>query len=158
MKENKFDMAIEAITDESKNIKTVRIKRAGLLGKLGFHRNKTIALSELKTATAYRVTNQLDKVFTVDLASMQGDNGAIQGILYKAINESYIDLIEALAIAIHNDKGTPKEWIYEALEYHFTIEELATLTSEVYRRLDVTSFFVILELVRGVKLMNILER
>lgn len=151
------DEIIEAFNNEPEFVKEVRLSPSTRIAKILnwtglFKRKRRIELTDLATAIAYKVASLFSH-----MNIKEDSKEAIQQQIFIAMRENLPLLIEALGYAIHNKQGQPPRWILESLEYEFTMEELAELTARVYGRLDVSSFFTITELIKGVKIMNILE-
>ncbi|MFD1770871.1 hypothetical protein [Sphingobacterium suaedae] len=78
--------------------------------------------------------------------------------VYKVIKNNIPLFTEFLAIGLHNNESDPPEWLKRAINYHFTPHEILINSIEVYRRLDVQTFFVITEsLIDLQSLSHILE-
>lgn len=135
---------VSTITDEKTFIKSVKVKidyRSRFKRILAacriiprFHKKK-IFLSNLWPGTVIRLLGVL-----IDLK----DNKSMRDIdIYDMIRQNVPLFIDFLAIGLHNGESTEPEWLKRALSYQFSNHELEIYTREVYRRLDVETFFVI---------------
>jgi hypothetical protein len=109
-------------------------------------RTKNIILSELHPATVYRLLSVL-----IDLR-VKGDEGDTEELsFYKIIQSNLPLLTDYIAIALNNRVEEPPKWLYEALNYQLSPKDLEYLVTDIYRRLDVETFFGILASLRKVQ-------
>lgn len=96
-------------------------------------KSKKIYLSDPKPATVVRLLGEI-----IDLKISKSNNDLE---VYEMIKSNIPIFINFLAIAIHNKKGNPPEWLIHSLGYEFEKNEISELSLEVYRRLDLQTFF-----------------
>jgi len=109
-------------------------------------KNKRIIISDPFPATVYRLLSIL-----IDL-KVVGDEGDTEELnFYKILKGNIPLLTDFLAIGIHNKEGDPPHWLYTAIGNQLTAKEINDLTQDIYRRLDVETFFGILTSLRKVR-------
>lgn len=147
---------VEAITDQNHLVKKVKIKYfkwwQRLLSFLFIlPRFRKVYISDPFPGTVYRLLGTL-----IDLKATVSDKDSQELALYKIVQNNIPLLIDFVAVGIHNkNESKPPQWIYEALNYQFTIKELESLVSDIYRRLDVETFFGITISLRKVQELNL---
>lgn len=109
-------------------------------------RTKSIIITDLYPATVYRLLSVL-----IDLR-VKGDEGDTEELsFYKIIQSNLPLLTDYLAIALNNRVEEPPKWLYDAINYQLSPKDLEYLTNDIYRRLDVETFFGILASLRRVQ-------
>lgn len=109
-------------------------------------RTKDIILSELHPATVYRLLSVLIEL------RVKGDEGDTEELsFYKIIQSNLPLLTDYIAIALNNRVEEPPKWLYQAINYQLSPKDLEYLVNDIYRRLDVETFFGILASLRKVQ-------
>lgn len=96
-------------------------------------KSKKIFLSDPKPATIVRLLGEL-----IDLKISKTMNDLE---VYEMIRINIPVFINFLAIAFYNKKGNPPSWLIDGISYQFDKSEIQHYTLEVYRRLDLQTFF-----------------
>lgn len=141
----------DAVSDKTTFFKKVRIKYDRWWQKLLaflflLPRTKNIILSDLYPATVYRLLSIL-----IDLR-VKGDEGDTEEqSFYKIIHGNLPLLTDFISIALNNKVEEPPKWLYEAINYQMSPKDLEFLVNDIYRRLDVETFFGILASLRKVQ-------
>lgn len=141
----------EAISDKKTFFKKVKIKYPVWWQRLlaFFYilpRTKDIILTDLWPATVYRLLAKL-----IDL-KVSGDKDDTEELtIYKVLKGNLPILTDYIAIGLNNRVEEPPKWLYEAINYQLTPKELEFLANDIYRRLDVETFFGILASLRKVQ-------
>ncbi|WP_313672004.1 hypothetical protein [Sphingobacterium multivorum] len=139
----KQDM-VQSLSDQKVLIKKVRLKKqykSWYTKLLSFifiiprYYSKKIYVSELYPGTVVRILGIISR--------LQGAKEISDVEIYKMIENNIPLFIEFLAVGLNNKPVDPPKWLIEALNYHFTPSELHAAVNEVYRRLDVQTFFAI---------------
>lgn len=146
---------VQTITSQKKFLKKVKInypsRAKRFLAMLRIiPKYRAIYISDLWPATVFRLLGVL-----TDL-KVSNTNEDVE--IYQMIRTNIPLFIEFLAIGLHNKKSDPPEWLVDALNYQVSNEELLEYIIDIYRRLDVETFFGITgSLVSLQKLNPILE-
>lgn len=146
---------VDTISDKKQFVKKVRINYAKKWHKiLSFlfilPKFKKLYLSDPFPGTVYRLLGTL-----IDLKTTKDDQDTEDLGLYKIIQANIPILISFIAIGIHNRSSEPPRWLYLALNNQFSIKELESLSFDIYRRLDVETFFGITASLRKVQDLNL---
>lgn len=150
---------VSTITDQKTFVKSVKVqinyttlwqKILSAIFIIPRYHKKKIYLSNLWPGTVVRLLGIL-----VDLKA----NRSMQDVeIYSMIKHNIPLFIDFLATGLHNSETPAPKWLKRALSYQFSNEELEAYTKEVYRRLDVETFFVITgSLINLQNLSHILE-
>lgn len=143
MKEVKKDL-VDTITGRKDFVKEVKVKveyRSVLkrilssLCILPKFKKQEIYLSDPWPGTVFKLLGVL-----LDLKVSETNH---EKDIYAMLQANIPVLIRFIAIGIHNDRSEPPQWLFDALEYQFDNNEIKELSAEVYRRLDVSTFFAI---------------
>ncbi|MBE8712536.1 hypothetical protein [Sphingobacterium hungaricum] len=129
---------VQTITDQNKFIRKVKITYATWWQKLFsflfiLPKYKRLYLSDLWPATVFKLLAILTDL-KVHKSKQDID-------IYSMIQHNIPLFIEFLATGINNKSGKNPQWLIDAINYQFSNEELLTYIIEVYRRLDVETFF-----------------
>lgn len=141
----------DAISDKSTFFKKVKINYAHwwqrvLAGLFILPRTKSIILTDLYPATVYRLLSILIEL------RVKGDEGDTEELsFYKIIQSNLPLLTDYIAIALNNRVEEPPLWLYDAINYQLPPKDLEFLVNDIYRRLDVETFFGILASLRKVQ-------
>lgn len=109
-------------------------------------KSKMIYLRGLKMSTNYTLT-----AFANGLSIESGKDGMEQ--TFDIVHENTYQMAAYLATAIHNKKKPAPKYLINTIADEFTNTELKVAIEEVYRRLDVQSFFGCMELAGKLSLM-----
>ena len=146
---------VDTITNKKKFIKKVKIHYSNWWQNLFsllfiLPRFKKIYLTDPYPGTVYRLLGAL-----IDL-KVQKDEGDTEELgIYKIIKSNIPILIEFTAFGLHNKETLPPRWLFEALNNQFSTQEIEDLTYDIYRRLDVQTFFGITVSLRNVQDLNL---
>lgn len=146
---------VDTISDRKQFVKKVKINYAKKWHRLLsflfiLPRFKKIYLSDPFPGTVYRLLGTL-----IDLKTTKDDQDTEDLGLYKIIRTNIPILISFIAIAIHNKTSEPPRWLYHALNNQFSTKELESISFDIYRRLDVETFFGITASLRKVQDLNL---
>jgi len=146
---------VDTITDRKQFVKKVKIDYVKKWHKLLsflfiLPRFKKIYLADPFPGTVYRLLGTL-----IDLKTTKDEQDTEDLGLYKIIRANIPILISFIAIGIHNRSSVPPRWLYLALNNQFSIKELESLSFDIYRRLDVETFFGITASLRKVQDLNL---
>ncbi|MCY4781444.1 hypothetical protein ORI89_17425 [Sphingobacterium sp. UT-1RO-CII-1] len=109
-------------------------------------RTNDIILTELYPGTVFLLLSIL-----IDLR-VKGDEGDTEELSFYKIIKSNIPLINKfIAVAINNKVTEPPKWLYDAINYQLTKNDLEFLVNDIYRRLDVEIFFGIMASLRKIQ-------
>lgn len=101
----------------------------------------------LKMSTNYRLTAITNALMLVSEKESHEEK------VMDIIHENTYQMAGYIATAIHNKNTETPRYLIETIADEFTNTELKLAAAEVYRRLDVQSFFGSTELVRSLSLM-----
>jgi hypothetical protein len=104
-------------------------------------------ISGLKMSTNFRLT-----AITNSLQAESHEEGE-QSQLMDLLHANTYQMAGYIATAIHNKNVETPRYLIQTIADEFTNEELKLASQEVYRRLDVQSFFGSMELIRNLSLM-----
>ncbi|OYD41164.1 hypothetical protein [Sphingobacterium cellulitidis] len=96
-------------------------------------KSKKIYLSDPKPGTIVKLLGEL-----IDLKISKTMNDLE---IYEMIKINIPIFINFLAISFHNKKGNPPAWLIDGISYQFEKSEIQKYSLEVYRRLDLQTFF-----------------
>lgn len=136
---------IEAVLDEPVLLASVKVKEKWWKKA----KTRDLYLKGATASTMYKITELLLSIRTT--SKVQDSEGQI----YDLMNANIKHVVRFIAIAIHNDKGTPPKWLEDALENQFSVEELKAMSVAAYRRLGIEPFFGIMGLLRNPELKMI---
>jgi hypothetical protein len=147
------DAILSAVLDVPTALKKVQLKPRNKLFKLleyiGLRKPavKMIYLKNTKMSTNYRLT-----AISNSLALESSKEGAIDNLM-DLMHQNTYTMAAYIATAIHNKNSPAPGYLVQTIADEFTNEELSLATKEVYRRLDVQSFFGSTALIRSLDLM-----
>lgn len=138
------DEIVEAVATDELALKTIKYRHPYWWGRALqairlIPRDKVIYLKPACVVTMIRIAGLF-----ASLPKMPSDASKRMERIHALINSELPKIVEALAVAIHNGKGNPPDWLVDAIRYQFTQEELALSIYHVHRRLGVEAFFVIM--------------
>jgi len=111
---------------------------------------KDIVLSELYPGTVYRLLSIL-----IDLKA-KGDQGDSEELsIYKILKSNLPLLNDFIVIGLSNSQEEPPKWLYYAVNYQLTSKEIEFLVNDIYRRLDVETFFGITASLRKIQALSL---
>ncbi len=134
---------VDTITDKRTFVKSVKVKInytkrwqriLSVIFILPKYHKKSIYLSNLWPGTVIRLLGVL--------LNLQSSKSFQEVDIYSMIKSNLPLFIDFLAIGLHNDETEPPEWLVRAITYQFESTEIQQYIIEVYRRLDVQTFFV----------------
>lgn len=141
----------DSISDKKQFFKKVKIRYGHWWQRLFalifiLPKTQSIFLGELYPATVYRLLSIL-----IDL-KVKGDPGDTEELsFYKIIKNNLLLLNDFIAIGVNNHVDEPPKWLYDAINYQLSPKDLEVLTNDIYRRLDVETFFAILTSLRKIQ-------
>jgi hypothetical protein len=153
MTKEEKDGILAAVLDIPTPLKTVEIEPKNIFQKvLVFLRirkpgSEMLYLRELKMSTNYRLTAMANA-----LNGGSDQDGDIAKTM-DLINQNTYQMAAYLATAIHNHKSQTPKHLIDSIYHQFSNKELHEAIKEVYRRLDVQSFFGCMELAGKLSLM-----
>jgi len=153
MTKKEKDGILSTILNIPTPLKEVEIKPTNILTKvLLFLRIrkptfKMLYICGLKLSTNWRLTAITNALTTVS------DKDGEQAQLMDLMHMNTFQMAGYIATAIHNQPSETPRHLITAIADNFTNEELHLATKEVYRRLDVQSFFGSMELVQNLSLI-----
>jgi hypothetical protein len=147
------DAILSAVLDVPTPLKEVQLKPKNKLYKLleyfGLSKpvTKMLYLRNTKMSTNYRLT-----AISNSLVLEGSKEGAIDNLM-EIMHQNTYTMAAYIATAIHNKNNPAPGYLVNTIADEFTNEELSLATKEVYRRLDVQSFFGSTALIRSLDLM-----
>jgi len=108
---------------------------------------KMLYIGGLKLSTNFRLTAITNSLKT------ESDAECEQSKLMDLMNANTYQMAGYIATAIHNKNEETPRYLIQTIADEFTNEELKLASQEVYRRLDVQTFFGSMELIRNLSLM-----
>lgn len=147
------DGILSTVLDVPTKLKEVRLKPKNklyaLLEKAGVKKPvyQSLVLRNLKMSTNYRLTaisNAMEKE--------SPHEGSVDSIMYLLQMNTY-SMAAYVATAIQNENKPAPKYLIQTIADEFTNEELKLAVKEVYRRLDVQSFFESSALIQSLELM-----
>lgn len=108
---------------------------------------KMLYLRNTKMSTNYRLT-----AISNSLVLDSDKEGAIDNLM-DLMHQNTYTMAAYIATAVHNQNSPAPGYLVQTIADEFTNEELSLATKEVYRRLDVQSFFASTASVRSLDLM-----
>lgn len=153
MNQQDKDGILSAVLDIPTPLKHVKIAPKNMLErvliflKLRKPVYEMLYLRGFKISTNYRLT-----AISNGLLLQSGKDGDIDQVM-QVMHENIYQLAGYVAAAIHNHNSETPRYLVNTIADEFTNEELKLAVQEVYRRLDVQSFFGSVELIRSLSLM-----
>jgi len=135
---------VQSLTDQKILLKSVKIrnqykhwwkKLLAYFFLIPRYKTKKIYLSELFPGTVIRLLGVIKNLRAAESIS--------DVEIYKMMENNIPLFVEFLAHGLHNNADMPPKWLYDALNFHFSIPEMQEAVTQVYRRLDMQTFFVI---------------
>lgn len=135
---------VDSLSDQKILLKKVKLKKQykswwkrllSFLFILPRYSTKKIYISELYPGTVIRLLGVIK--------NLKGAEEVSDVEIYKMMENNIPLFIDFLAHGLNNSPNTPPKWLYEALNFHFSIPEMQEAVTQVYRRLDMQTFFVI---------------
>ena len=108
---------------------------------------KMLYLRDLKMSTNFRLT-----AITNSLQVDSSKEGTVDQVM-EMLHANTYTMAAFIATAIHNTNEETPAYLIKTIASEFSNKELYITTNEVYRRLDVQSFFESTALVRSLALM-----
>lgn len=141
---------VEAFLDEPEKVAVIDMPRRGILQLLRLKppQKKELYMTGATPATMYKISALIGSLKTK--SNKEGTSAKVYDIIHSNIGT----LVKFVAIAIHNKKGDPPEWLLDALQHQLPIEKLKHIADIAYRRLGVEPFFGIMGLVREIDLLS----
>lgn len=134
---------VNGVVNTPEKIGTVKVSRGWLMPK----EERDLVISGATAGTLYRISAIINKLKTK--SELQGNDRH-----YFILEANTKQMVEIIALAIHNKPGDPPKWLYDALFNQFSIEQLYEIFKIVYGRLDVATFFAIMGSVREINILN----
>jgi len=104
-------------------------------------------ITGLKMSTNFRLTAIANSL------QSESDAEGEQSKLMDLMHGNIYQMAGYIATAIHNKNVETPRYLIQTIADEFTTEELKLASQEVYRRLDVQTFFGSMELIRNLSLM-----
>lgn len=134
---------MNGVLNAPEKIGTVKVSRGWFMPS----EDRDLVITGVTLATLLRMSAVVNKMPT------KTDKEGVDRI-FHFIEANASQIIEVIALAIHNKKGDPPGWLYDSLANQFSIDQLKTIFNRIYGRLDVQSFFGIMGLVREINVLN----
>lgn len=153
MTQKEKDGILSAVLDVPTPLKEVTLKPKNAWERtlifLGIRkpRKKMLYLRNLKMSTNFRLTA------ITNALQLDSDNEGTVDKVMELIHENTYAMAAYIATAIHNKNEETPAYLIKTVADEFSNQELHIATKEVYRRLDVQSFFESTALVRSLALM-----
>lgn len=147
------DAILSAVLDIPTPLKRVTFAPKNVLEKLLIFmrlkapKTEMLYLRGLKMSTNWRLTAISNSMLME--SEMEGDVDKVMHLLH----ENTYTMAAYIAAAVHNKNTETPKYLINTIADEFTNEELKLATKEVYRRLDVQSFFESAALTRSLSLM-----
>lgn len=137
--------------DQPTTIGVVRVPKWGIIGRLlGLYRTKELSIAGLPLGKVQLIAAEFD-----DMLGGKAVEGMIQSDQINLLLKSNLpQLIKVIGMAVSKGAKMPSRDLMTALNEQFTMPELAEAISEVYRRLDLSTFFGILALTKSLNLSD----
>lgn len=149
---------LDALLDTPKPLKAVVLAPKNIFFRLLIFlqlikpKTEMLFLGETTMRTNWKLTYLISDLVVVS----KKEGGPEQFLDILAINTFQMATI--IATAIHNHNSKTPSWLINSIADSFSNKELHAASKEVYRRLDVQSFFGSMELLRTLSLLgNILD-
>lgn len=144
---------LEAVLDVPTFLKVVStpkniIDRFLIMMKIRKGKEQALILSALSMRTNYKLTYLI-----ADLVTGSNQKGEMEKVL-EVINLNSFLMANILATAIHNKNSKTPDYLIDTVLDNFSQAELKLAISEVYRRLDVQTFFESLGSLRTLSLFE----
>ncbi|MBB5621600.1 hypothetical protein HDE69_002661 [Pedobacter cryoconitis] len=124
-----------------------RIEQLLIFLKIKGYSYRMLYLSGLKLSTNYRLTAISNGMILK--SAKAGDMDKFMDIYHQNIYQ----MAGYIAAAVHNKNEETPRYLIQSIADEFTNEELKLAVKDIYRRLDVQSFFDSTALVRSLSLM-----
>lgn len=153
MTKQEKDGILSHILDIPTPLKTVKMapknvfERVLIFLRIMKPKHEMLYLRGLKMSTNYTLT-----AFANGLSIESGKDGNVEQT-FEIVHENTYQMAAYLATAIQNKKTPAPKYLINTIADEFTNTELKAAIEEVYRRLDVQSFFGCLELAGKLSLM-----
>ena len=147
------DAILSAVLDVPTPLKKVKLapknffQRLLIFLKIKAPVYQMLYLRDLKMSTNFRLT-----AITNSLQVDSESDGTIDKVM-ELLHANTYTMAAYIATAIHNKNEETPEYLIKTIADEFSNKELHIATKEVYRRLDVQSFFESSALVRSLALM-----
>lgn len=137
--------------DQPTKIGVVRMPKWGVIGRvLGLYRTKELSITGLPLGKVQLIAAEFD-----DMLGGEEVEGMIQSDQINVLLKSNLPkLTKVIGMAVCKGAKMPSKGLLLALSEQITMPELAEAISEVYRRLDLTTFFGILALTKSLNLSD----
>lgn len=153
MTKQEKDGILSSVLDVPTVLKSIKLAPKNKLERLLMFFNlmkptyKVLVLEGLKLSTNYRLTAISNSLWLH--SNLEGEQEKVMEIMHENIYQ----MAGYVATAIHNHNSETPRYLIDTLVNELTSEELKIAVDEVYRRLDVQSFFGSMELIRNLSLM-----
>lgn len=138
-------------TDQPTTVGSVQMPRWGRIGKwLGWRRKMELSISGLPLGKVQLIAAE----FSDMLGGADIENLAESEQINLLLKTNLPKLINVIGMAVCRGKQMPSGELIEAISSQLSMPQLAEAISEVYRRLDLTTFFGILALTKSLSLSS----
>lgn len=134
---------VNGVINTPEKIGTVKVSRGWLMPK----ENRDLVIEGVTLGTLYRMSAIINQMKT------KTEKKGLDAI-FHVVETNSNQIVEIIALAIHNKKGDPPKWLFDALNYEFTFEQLTKIFNRIYGRLDVQGFFGIMGSIREINILN----
>lgn len=138
-----IDNIVKGVLNEPEKIATVKVSRGWFMPD----KEVDLVITGVTLGTLARISTKVNKMM------VKSDKGWPDRA-FHFIEANTKQLIDVVALGIHNKKGDPPKWLYDVLENNFSVDELKQLFDRIYRRLDLTGFFHIMGSVRTLDVLS----
>jgi hypothetical protein len=140
----------ETLTAEPVTV-TVDIKPYRFWHKWFPPKKKTFHVSQITTGNLFRISKL---IAGIDKKLFEGDSSLFEKNI-EAMSKYMDDVIQVIAIGIHNKKYPPPKSLIDLIRDNFTAKDLMTVMAVVIKQMDVSSFMITITSIRAT---SILER
>ncbi|MCL7987728.1 hypothetical protein M8998_07240 [Sphingobacterium sp. lm-10] len=142
-------------TDQPTSIGELRFQKWGIIGDLlGLYRKEELSISGLPLGKVQLIAAEFN-----DMMGGEQVEGMIQSDQINLLLKTNLpSLIKVIGIAASKGSEMPSKNLLYALNEQWTMPQLAEAISEVYRRLDLTTFFGIMALTKSLNLNDTQDR
>lgn len=138
-----IDNIVNGVVDTPEKVGTILVSRGWFMPK----EKHELVISGCTPGTLYRISAIINRM------KAKTEKKGIDKI-FDIVEANTRDLVEVIALGIHNKKGDPPKWLRDALMDEFSFGQLEAIFKRVYGRLDVSTFFGIMGSIREINILT----